>query len=180
VARGERVTRGKETFLLGASQYKAIHYVVKVKLGGVVGLVAPLVGKQPPDSHVWVLGGTAPAFVKAKAPLSAGGPVWRIELAPPVWPTPRAQAEGWSARRRKTRQNPRTIGLSTVERLPRYGGCPGILESEKNRGRSSDKPTIRAQNSSGLFLSPMSQLPHFLPDSSATIKRTSCRCSPPT
>jgi hypothetical protein len=32
--------------------------------------------------------GEAPAFVKAEAPLYAGGPVWRIELATPgVVPT---------------------------------------------------------------------------------------------
>jgi hypothetical protein len=89
----EATVVGEEAFLFGAPQRKATHYVVKVKLGGVVGLVAPLVGKQPPDSHVWVRGGTAPTFVKAEAPLSAGGPVWRIELTPPVWPAPRSQAE---------------------------------------------------------------------------------------
>jgi hypothetical protein len=89
----EATVVGEETFLFGATQRKATHYVVKVNLGGVVGLVAPLVGKQPPDSHVWVLGGPAPTFVKVEAPLAAGGPVWRIELAPPVWPAPRSQAE---------------------------------------------------------------------------------------
>jgi len=50
------------------------------------GLLAPLVGKQPPDSHVWVLGGEAPAFVKAELPLYLGAPLWRIELMSPVWP----------------------------------------------------------------------------------------------
>jgi len=49
-------------------------------------LIAPLVGKQPPDSHVWILGGDAPAFVKAEQALYIGGPVWRIELASPSWP----------------------------------------------------------------------------------------------
>ena len=38
-------------------------------------------GKQPPDTHVWVLGGEAPAFVKSEGPLYAGGPIWRIQLA---------------------------------------------------------------------------------------------------
>lgn len=40
----------------------------------------------PPDSHVWILGGEAPAFVKSEQPLYFGGPVWRIELASPSWP----------------------------------------------------------------------------------------------
>jgi hypothetical protein len=47
--------------------------------------VAPLIGKQPPDSHVWILEGEAPAFVKSEQPLYNGGPVWRIELVSPVW-----------------------------------------------------------------------------------------------
>ena len=80
----EATVAGEEAFGFGSSQHTATHYVVKVHLGGVMGLVAPLVGKQPPDFHVWVLGGTAPTFVKAEAPLFAGGPVWRIELTPPV------------------------------------------------------------------------------------------------
>jgi hypothetical protein len=89
----EATAVGEDAFWLGVSQRNATHYVVKVKLGGVAGLVAPLVGKQPPDSHVWMLGGTAPTFVKAETSLAAGGPVWRIELAPPVWPAQRVQAE---------------------------------------------------------------------------------------
>jgi hypothetical protein len=67
----------------GTIKLKAIHYVVKVKIGGVAGVLAPLVGKQPPDTHVWVLGGDAPAFVKLEGQLYDGGPIWRVELAVP-------------------------------------------------------------------------------------------------
>ncbi|HEX3553855.1 MAG TPA: hypothetical protein VIA62_11570 [Thermoanaerobaculia bacterium] len=77
---------GKEPFAIAGSTRQAVHYVVKVELGGIAGVVAPLVGKQPPDSHVWILGGEAPAFVKAEVPLYPGGPSCRIELASPVWP----------------------------------------------------------------------------------------------
>jgi len=59
---------------------------VKVDIGGVAGVVAPLVGKQPEDSHVWILEGEAPAFVKSEGPLFMGGPPWRIELTNPAWP----------------------------------------------------------------------------------------------
>ena len=76
---------GTETFKTGATPRKATHYVLKVKIGGLSGLVAPLVGKQPPDVHVWILGGEAPAFIRADQPLYAGGPVWRIELTSPTW-----------------------------------------------------------------------------------------------
>jgi hypothetical protein len=77
---------GEEPFSTGGTGRKATHYVVKVEIGGVAGLVAPLVGKEPPDSHVWILGGPAPAFVKSEQPLYNGGPLWRIELVSPAWP----------------------------------------------------------------------------------------------
>jgi hypothetical protein len=78
--------QGEEAFSIGGSSRKATHYVVKVEIGGAAGLVATLLGKQPPDTHVWILGGEAPAFVKSEGPLYLGGPIWRIELASPVWP----------------------------------------------------------------------------------------------
>jgi hypothetical protein len=77
---------GRETFSTGGSPRKAVKYVVKVEIGGLPGFVASLLGKEPPDSYVWILGGEAPAFVKSEGPLSMGGPLWRIELASPVWP----------------------------------------------------------------------------------------------
>jgi hypothetical protein len=77
--------QGEEAFSIGGSSRKATHYVAKVEIGGAAGLVATLLGKQPPDTHVWILGGEAPAFVKSEGPLFLGGPIWRIELASPVW-----------------------------------------------------------------------------------------------
>jgi hypothetical protein len=76
--------RGEEPFSSGAIKHKAMHYVVKVEIGGVAGLLAHVLGKQPPDTHVWVLGGEAPAFVKSEGPLYEGGPIWRVELASPA------------------------------------------------------------------------------------------------
>ncbi len=77
---------GEDTFVVAGSTRKATRYVVKIELGGVTGLIAPLLGKQPPDIHVWVLGGEGPAFVKSEGPLYPGGPIWRTELASPLWP----------------------------------------------------------------------------------------------
>ncbi len=77
---------GEDSFTTAGTGRKATHYVLKVDIGGVAGVFAPLVGKQPPDSHVWILGGEAPAFVKSEQPLFNDGPVWRIELVSPVWP----------------------------------------------------------------------------------------------
>jgi hypothetical protein len=75
----------REQFSTGRLRRTATHYILKVDIGGLSGVLAPLLGKQPPDSHVWILGGEAPAFVKSEQPLFLGGPVWRIELVSPVW-----------------------------------------------------------------------------------------------
>ena len=77
---------GEESFSTGGTRRKALHYVVKVDIGGLAGFVAPIVGKQPPDSHVWILAGDVPAFVKSEQPFYMGAPLWRIELVSPVWP----------------------------------------------------------------------------------------------
>jgi hypothetical protein len=60
--------------------------VVKAELGGLTGAFASLLGKEPPDTHVWILEGEAPAFIKMEGPLALGGPVWRMELVSPLWP----------------------------------------------------------------------------------------------
>jgi hypothetical protein len=72
-----------ETFSLGTISYKAVRYVVKVKIEGAAGVVAPLVGQQPPDFHIWVTEGEAPTFLGSEGPFFKDGPIWRIELATP-------------------------------------------------------------------------------------------------
>ena len=86
VVKLEISTAAPDRFSVGWRGRSATHYVIKVELGGISGLIAPLIGKDPPDAHVWILPGTAPAFVKAEQTLYAGGPVWRIELTSPAWP----------------------------------------------------------------------------------------------
>jgi hypothetical protein len=78
---------GGDSFSTGRGPRKAMHYVLRVQIGGLAGVVAPLLGKQPPDSHVWILGGDAPAFVRSEQTFYTGGPLWRIELASPAWPS---------------------------------------------------------------------------------------------
>lgn len=77
---------GEETFSVGGARHKAMRFLLKVELGGITGIIAPLIGKDPPDVHVWVTDGDAPAFVRLAGPLYMGGPVWNIEVASPVWP----------------------------------------------------------------------------------------------
>ena len=80
---------GEDPLTVGRSQRKATHFVAHVEIGGLAGLVAPLIGKQPADTHVWVLEGDAPAFVGAEGPLAMGGPSWRLELASPAYESSR-------------------------------------------------------------------------------------------
>jgi hypothetical protein len=77
--------QGEDTFSVAGSRRKATRFVVKVEIGGIAGLVAPMLGKQPPDTHVWIHEGEVPAFVKSEGPRFEGGPIWRTELATPVW-----------------------------------------------------------------------------------------------
>jgi hypothetical protein len=78
--------QGEEPFSVGGSSRKATHYVVKVEIGGAAGLVAPLLGKQPPDTHVWILGGEGSGLRQVRGRAYFGGPIWQIELVSPVWP----------------------------------------------------------------------------------------------
>ena len=72
----------------GGASRPATHFVLKVEIGGLAGWLAPLVGKKPPDSHVWILEGQAPAFVASEQPLYLGGPLWRIEVTSPTLQAP--------------------------------------------------------------------------------------------
>jgi hypothetical protein len=74
---------GEVRFSVGGTARKAIDYVLHVELGGLTGIIAPMIGKQPPNYHIWILGGTAPAFIREEGPLYEGGPIWRIEQISP-------------------------------------------------------------------------------------------------
>ena len=77
---------GEDHFAVAGSQRAAARYRVHLKFRGVSGVVAPILGKEPPDYHVWIVEGQAPGFLKSEGPLYSGGPVWRIELTSPEWP----------------------------------------------------------------------------------------------
>jgi len=76
----------QDSYLVGGSGAKATHYIVKIDIGGVTGVAAKVVGKQPPPVDMWIAAGNAPVFLKSEGPLYEDGPIWRIELASPVWP----------------------------------------------------------------------------------------------
>lgn len=79
------VDAGLEPFSFSGSSRQATHYVMKVQIGGLKGIAAKLFGKQPPDSHIWILEGDAPAFVRAETPIATGDPPSILELSGPVF-----------------------------------------------------------------------------------------------
>lgn len=73
-------------FTVGWLRRKATDYTIHVELGGLTGVIAPMIGKEPPDYHIWVQSGAPPAFIREEGPLYEGGPIWRMEAITPRFP----------------------------------------------------------------------------------------------
>jgi len=80
------VPGGEDTFSVAGASRKALHYEIKIEIGGIAGLVAPLIGKAPPNIELWIIGGVAPTFLREQGPLYEDGPIMTIQLASPAWP----------------------------------------------------------------------------------------------
>jgi len=80
------IPAGEQKILVGGSEKTATHFVLKPMLGIWLKLFASLLGRLPPDNHVWIVTADVPAFVKFEGPLYMSGPAWRIELTSPRWP----------------------------------------------------------------------------------------------
>ncbi len=76
---------GTDNFSIVGRKYDATRLGIHAELGGVTGVVAPMVGKQPPETQVWIAYGGVPAFMKAQGPSFMGGPLWITEVANAVW-----------------------------------------------------------------------------------------------
>lgn len=74
-------SEGEQAFSASGEGIEAIHYVIHADIGGIAGVLASVIGKQPADVHFWIVGGKAPTFVKFTGQLYDGGPLWSIELA---------------------------------------------------------------------------------------------------
>jgi hypothetical protein len=77
---------GEVTFLMGGAPRKATDWVLHPDIGGISGVIAPLIGKQPLDIHVWIVGGASPAFIREIGQLYQDGPLWRIEQISATFP----------------------------------------------------------------------------------------------
>jgi hypothetical protein len=77
---------GIDKTLIGGRSRQANRFNVHIELGGVAGVVAPVIGKQPKDIKLWVLDGEVPTFIKMVGPLYEQGPIWTMLLTAPRWP----------------------------------------------------------------------------------------------
>jgi hypothetical protein len=74
---------GEVAFTIGGTPRKAVDYDLHVELGGITGAIAPLVGKQPPDYHIWILRDPHPTVIREEGQLYEGGPICSIEQVSP-------------------------------------------------------------------------------------------------
>lgn len=73
-------SEGEQTVYLAGQILKAAVFRVHPELGGIVGLIARLIGLQPKDVMVWVLEGEEPAVAVVVGQLGGYGPVISSDL----------------------------------------------------------------------------------------------------
>jgi len=71
---------GEQPFRVAGRSLKATVFRIHPELGGIVGVIAPLIGKEPKDTMVWVLEGDAPMIVRIVGQLAPDSPVTSSEL----------------------------------------------------------------------------------------------------
>jgi hypothetical protein len=79
---------GQAAFTVAGLRRTANIFRIRLDLGGIAGVAAPILGKQPDDSFVWVLPGDPPAFMREITPITdSGGPMISVEPAGTAFPT---------------------------------------------------------------------------------------------
>ena len=71
---------GEQPFQKSGQDLKATVFRIHPELGGILGMVATMVGLQPKDVMVWILEGEDPAVVRVVGQLGGSGPVLSSEL----------------------------------------------------------------------------------------------------
>lgn len=79
---------GSDEYWVGSAGGAATRYVMKPEVTGLRGVVASVVGKQPPEFRMWIAKSNAPTLVRFEGPMYADGPPWRIAPAGPSWKKP--------------------------------------------------------------------------------------------
>ena len=87
LAKLDVTSAGTQSFTAVAGYRRKAHlFRIKIELGGVAGVIAPIIGKQPSDIMVWIADGEVPVFVREVGQLSDGGPTVSLELAGTSFP----------------------------------------------------------------------------------------------
>ena len=71
---------GEQPFHTAGQTLKATVFRIHPELGGIVGVIAQLIGLQPKDVMVWILEGGEPAVIRIVGQLGGYGPVVSSEL----------------------------------------------------------------------------------------------------
>jgi hypothetical protein len=71
---------GVQPFQMNGQTLKATVFRIHPDLGGIIGVIARLLGLQPKDVMVWVLESEDPAIVRIVGQLGGYGPVVSSEL----------------------------------------------------------------------------------------------------
>jgi hypothetical protein len=77
---------GQQPFRIAGTSRKANVFRLKTEIGGVAGVIAPILGKQPHDILVSVLEGDTPVVVRILGPLGEDTAIVSIELAGATFP----------------------------------------------------------------------------------------------
>jgi hypothetical protein len=78
---------GTDSARVGGGSRRSNRFNVHIDIGGLSGVIAPVLGKQPPDVKLWVIDGEVPTFVKMEGELYQKGPRWTMILTSPTWPS---------------------------------------------------------------------------------------------
>jgi hypothetical protein len=72
--------QGEQPFQRAGQTLKATVFRIHPELGGILGMLATLLGLQPKDVTLWVLEGETPAVMRVVGQLGGSGPVLSSEL----------------------------------------------------------------------------------------------------
>jgi hypothetical protein len=77
---------GEGTVRVGPEAKAVTRYLVKLEVGGLTGVIASLIGKDPPDLRYWLVNGEVPAFARFEGAMYLNGPVWQLDMTTVQWP----------------------------------------------------------------------------------------------
>ena len=77
-----------DSYSLGKVKGTATRFMMRPRVTGVTGVVATVIGKQPPAFSMWMTNSGLPTLIRFEGPLYADGPIWRIGIAAPHLSSP--------------------------------------------------------------------------------------------